>query len=91
MMIFGMDQQGANSHNVCGLKCPQHGIFEKSCSDPLFLPLLVYGQSCEQHDRNGMMGESFRDSFWCLFILHRSHSQRVIADHRLISQSYIGG
>jgi len=56
MMIFGMDQQGANSHNVCGLKCPQHGIFEKSCSDPLFLPLLVYGQSCEQHDRNGMMG-----------------------------------
>ena len=40
------------------LEASQHGIFETSSSDHFFLPLLVYGQSCEQHERNGMILET---------------------------------
>jgi hypothetical protein len=28
--------------------------FFDSCPHPVVLPLLVNGESCEQHDRNGM-------------------------------------
>lgn len=28
LLIFGMDQEGANANNVCRLKRPQHGVLE---------------------------------------------------------------
>lgn len=91
LMILGMDQQGANSHNICSLKRPQHGIFEQTSSDSLVVPWLVYGEPRQQHDRNGMMGQSFRDSCRRLIVRYRSHSQRVIPDHRVTGQPDIRG
>ena len=89
-IIFRVDHEGANSCNVGGVKCPEHGIFQQRSTDPFALPMRIYGESCEQHNGNRVMREPFDHSFWCLFILNRPDRKGVITYNGLISQPHVG-
>ncbi len=89
-IIFRVDHEGTNSCNAGGVKCPEHGIFQQRSPDPFALPVRIYGEPCEQHNRNSVMREPFDHSLWRLFILNRPDRKGVITDNGLLSQTHVG-
>ena len=85
----GVNHEGTDSGNVCGLQSTPDGIGKKVAAQAFLLPIEVYGQATKNHDGNRVRHVA-ADPAGGMRALHGPGCQRVIRDHVAPVADHIG-
>ncbi len=89
LVIFGVNEDGANACDFRGLQCSGQGIMQESRAQSLAFCRIFDGKAGQQHDRSGMAGQAFRYPGGRL-VSDGADSQAVVADYPIVGDGDIG-
>jgi len=88
-LVLGVNCKCADAGKIGGLHGSQYSVLEQRASDPLLLPILMYRQAGEQHDRDRMACQPFPQAFRSIGIFDLTDREAVVADDRAIDQAQV--
>ena len=85
-----MYRKGPDACDIGGLGGTAHGIFEQPGAQAAPLPIAAHGKSRQQHDWNGMAGQTLPKPLGCIVKGNLAHNERIEADRPAVRQSQVG-